>query len=252
MIYARDERKVTEKMNDKHDLPPYTIRESPKAKRVVLKMSLHNGFEVVVPKGFNQAFVQDVLRAKRSWILKAAEEMRARGFDPKAEFKQPQSLDLKAVPEMVPVEYRDTDAQRARLYTENGSIILENGRQPEVCRSLLLEYIRVRAFKEFAPRLDALSKSTGLRYAKLSCRLQKTRWGSCSGKGNISLNAKALFLRPELVRCLLLHELCHLKYPNHSDKFRQLMQKYEPDARSLDRELGKARYDLPAWVYGPG
>ena len=68
-------------------------------------------------------------------------------------------------------------------------------------------------------RLDYFSKKHSFSYNRAGFRCQKTRWGSCSGKNNISLNVNISFLPEELQDYVLLHELVHTKVKNHSKKF---------------------------------
>ena len=89
---------------------------------------------------------------------------------------------------------------------------------------------------------------TGRAPKKMQVRLQRTRWGSCSSQGNISLNASALFLERRVARYLLIHELCHLYSLNHSRRFWNCVERYEPDYRRLDRELANAWTEVPLWV----
>ena len=63
------------------------------------------------------------------------------------------------------------------------------------------------------------------------CGLQRTRWGSCSNSGTVSLNAALLFVEPPLVRYLFVHELCHLIALNHSRRFWAAVARYEPGLR---------------------
>ena len=73
--------------------------------------------------------------------------------------------------------------------------------------------------KTLSSRLDDLSGQHGFAYGKLSIRNQKSRWGSCSSKNNISLNRKLYFLPSELSDYVLLHELAHTVQKNHSKAF---------------------------------
>jgi predicted metal-dependent hydrolase len=104
------------------------------------------------------------------------------------------------------------------------------------------------AREHLARQLEQLSAMTGLGYRRVQIRAQRTCWGSHSGRGTISLNYCLLFLRPELVRYLLIHELCHARHMNHSRRFWQLVGRLEPDYRRLDRELGEAWTRVPAWL----
>jgi len=88
----------------------------------------------------------------------------------------------------------------------------------------------------------------GERPSKVQVRLQRTRWGSCSSNGTISLNASLLLLEPALVGYLMVHELSHLRCLNHSAKYWRHVERFVPDYRSLDRRLAEAWTELPLWV----
>ena len=64
--------------------------------------------------------------------------------------------------------------------------------------------------------LAALAIQHGFEFKRLSIRLQRTRWGSCSTRGTISINLALLFQRPEVLRYLMCHELAHTRHMNHS------------------------------------
>jgi predicted metal-dependent hydrolase len=85
--------------------------------------------------------------------------------------------------------------------------------------------------------------------ARVSIRCQRTRWGSCSTRGTVSLNCSLVFLRSEVVRYLFVHELAHTRHMNHSAHFWRLVEKIEPDYRRLDRELLAGWRTVPGWVF---
>ena len=82
----------------------------------------------------------------------------------------------------------------------------------------------------------------GVSYNRLYIRNQKTCWGSCTTRKNISLNYRILFLPKRLRDYVIVHELCHLKELNHSEKFWSLVSRACPDYRALRAELRD--YDL--------
>jgi len=77
----------------------------------------------------------------------------------------------------------------------------------------------------------------GFAYNKISIRRQKSRWGSCSKKGNLNFNYKIIYLKPNQLDYLIVHELCHLKEFNHSPKFWALVSQTMPDYFKLKKEL---------------
>jgi len=100
---------------------------------------------------------------------------------------------------------------------------------------------RKRAGEELAGRLERLSQAHGLSYSRLFIRCQRTRWGSCSAKGNISLNAKLVNLPEELIDYVIVHELVHTRIMSHSRSFWAELERRVPGARAMDRELKKYR-----------
>ncbi|MFA6908866.1 MAG: SprT family zinc-dependent metalloprotease [Patescibacteria group bacterium] len=75
----------------------------------------------------------------------------------------------------------------------------------------------------------------------VSIRNQKTRWGSCSRKGNISFNYRIVFLPVRLAEYIVVHELCHLKQFNHSRAFWELVRSFVPEYKEIRRELQRYR-----------
>ena len=80
-------------------------------------------------------------------------------------------------------------------------------------------HLRRLAARELPARLDELARQHGFRVAGVSIRNQRTRWGSCSRSGRISLNWRLLRLPPDIRDYVLLHELAHLRHLNHSTRF---------------------------------
>lgn len=72
---------------------------------------------------------------------------------------------------------------------------------------------------------------------RISIRNQRSRWGSCSKKGNLNFNYRLVLLPPEVADYIIVHELCHLGEFNHSKKFWELVAKTIPDYKQIRKEL---------------
>jgi predicted metal-dependent hydrolase len=86
-------------------------------------------------------------------------------------------------------------------------------------------------------KLEYWNKFYNFTYHKVAIRSQRTRWGSCSSKGNLNFNYKIIFLSPELQDYLIVHELCHLQEMNHGPNFWALVEKTVPDWKSLSKRI---------------
>ena len=86
----------------------------------------------------------------------------------------------------------------------------------------------------------------------MSIRGQRSRWGSCSATGDISLNYQLLFLPPHLLRHVLVHELCHTVELNHSPRFWRTVARFEPDLAALREEMRRSWSHVPGWLLASG
>lgn len=78
-------------------------------------------------------------------------------------------------------------------------------------------------------RVEYYAKIIGVSYGRITIRKQRTKWGSCSGKGNLSFNCLLMLTTPEVIDCIVVHELCHRKEMNHSEHFYEEVRKAYPE-----------------------
>jgi len=233
----------------------YTIRESVRAKHVIIKMSLHDGLVVVVPRGFDVRPVPKIIAEKREWIERGLEriERKKRVLEAESPWDVPKELPLRAINEEWMIEYRQTVSSRVMLtvHDEKRLVLSGNVNDYAMARMALRRFLIAEARRHFAAWLRSLADEHGFVVNDPRVRLQKTRWGSCSKRGAISLNAKLLFLPADLVEYVLIHELCHTMHLNHSRDFWLLVQEHLPQVQTLRRALRDDawRY-VPPWLDG--
>ncbi|MHC5137715.1 MAG: M48 family metallopeptidase [Planctomycetota bacterium] len=104
-----------------------------------------------------------------------------------------------------------------------------------------------RAKDKLFSRLEYFSEKYKLPYNRAAFRCQKTKWGSCSGQNNISLNINIAFLPEHLQDYILLHELCHIRHKNHSKDFWTQLDTYcDGRAKDYAKELKTYRMKIGA------
>ncbi len=100
-----------------------------------------------------------------------------------------------------------------------------------------LEVLRQKAAAVIPQRTEYFAKAMGVTYHRITVRCQKTRWGSCSSKGNLNFNLLLAALPEELLDYVVVHELCHLRYLDHSDRFWAQVEGVLPDWKARRRQL---------------
>ena len=89
-----------------------------------------------------------------------------------------------------------------------------------------------KASKYIPERVAYFAKLVGVTYGRITIRNQKTRWGSCSSRGNLNFNCLLMLTPPEVIDYLVVHELCHRKQMNHSKAFWSEVEKVLPDYKA--------------------
>jgi predicted metal-dependent hydrolase len=113
--------------------------------------------------------------------------------------------------------------------------------------SLLLErWYRMQAAQLIEEKANNMSTHMGLKYGRLAIRGQKTRWGSCSQKGNLNFNWKLVMVPEPVIDYVVIHELAHLKEMNHTKRFWQLVEQYCPKWRNHRKWLRDHTMELNA------
>ncbi|MGB6355550.1 MAG: SprT family zinc-dependent metalloprotease [Steroidobacteraceae bacterium] len=222
---------------------PFAVRISPRARRLTARVHVGGRVEIVVPVGVNAPTVRDFVRRFTPWIDRkvAAMQSMAAPSEP-----VPTSVEFACTQESFSVDWRR--ASRRGLEQAPGRIVV-HAPDERGARALLQGWLRRAAHERLAPRLLQLARDLNYSVARVSIRCQRTRWGSCSTRGTVSLNCSLLFLSFEVVRYLFIHELAHTKHMNHSASFWRLVESLEPDYRRLDRNLLAGWRTVPGWVF---
>jgi len=197
----------------------YTVRRSARARRVRVNVHAHAGVEVVLPARAPERAAAAAIVELRPWIerrLTEASELRRRvreraGTVPYLGV----TLELVAQP------------GRTRVHRDGARLLVPDGD----ARPALERFYRRAARAEIAPRLDRAAALSGSSCSALSIRAQRTRWGSCSAGGRISLNWRLLLAPERVLEYVIWHEVCHLRVLDHSPRFWALLESHWPGYR---------------------
>ena len=231
-------------------LSGYRVQHSARAKHVRLKVTPADGVVVVVPKGFDERLLPALVKEQSTWIEKQLDRL-GDALAIAGRVERPTRIDLNACGEQWHIHYEATASAQIRVTETEGATLHVRGAIDDDARAhnALRRWLARRARETLTHRLDALSARYGLPYTRATIRFQRSRWGSCSSRGTISLNAQLMFLPANLVRCVLAHELCHTTHLNHGPRFWTLLETLEPGHRALHRELRHGWNHIPTWIH---
>lgn len=227
-------------------LPAYSIRVSNRARRLHLRVVPPDRVEVVVPKGMALKHVPAFVAEHQDWLRDTLARL---GRDTPAAVL-PSEITLAATGETWRVEYLAGHHGRISAQKKREDInLIQVAAATDARRyALLQQWLTQRAKAVLPPWLSQVSREIGLSYTEVSIRAQQTRWGSCSSRKHISLNRALLFMPPDVVRYLLIHELCHTVHLNHSQRYWKLVETFAPQRRRHEAVLDKGLTAIPRWA----
>ena len=143
-----------------------------------------------------------------------------------------------AVPAMVSLKKAENFVFSKKAWVQKCLEVLKQyEKERETIQDNFNDTDRAKAKKTLTSRLKQLAEKHGFTYNKVYVRNQRTRWGSCSHKNNVSLNIKLLKLPHELMDYVILHELVHTRIHNHSKEFWAELDNYVGNARIKAKRL---------------
>ena len=231
----------------------FELRRSSRARRLSVRVHRDARVEVVAPPRLGERAIADFLARHADWIRRRRSAA-LRDRPPPVPFPPPQ-LELAAFGETWRVHLAGGRG-RPRVAARPSAVgpgLLElqgDGTQPEAQRRALLRWLQQHAAERLGQLLAAAAREHGFSFARMALRRQRTRWGSCSARGTISLNLCLVFQRPAVVHYLLVHELSHTRHMNHSRAFWHCVAEHCPDWRRLDAELLQGWRHVPGWIFG--
>ena len=201
-----------------------TIHHNPRLKHSYIRVERDKRISVKTPLRSEDAVVM-ILENKRNWIER---QLQKSATQEHLDYKPAQELLLFAK------RYSLESPEAAALKKE-----LESLKDPSTTKiqKVYDNYYKTYAKAYLTPQVEAYAKKMNVSFNALKFRKMKSRWGSCSSHGNITLNTQLLMLKQELITYVIVHELAHRIHMNHSAAFHQLVESYLPGSKELRKEL---------------
>jgi predicted metal-dependent hydrolase len=224
----------------------YVIRRSQRARRVRITVG-STGVLLVIPERVSQARAQAFLISQLDWVRRRLADWSSRPSASKSPVNQ---LSYLGQLHSVRVESSISRSGRAFVHLSPGMILV---RVPEGSLELavraLERWMRDQASRYFAGAVPRWCSLMEVVPGPITIRSQKSRWGSCTSRGALSFNWRALLTPPDTVDYLVIHECAHLRHLNHGPRFWGMVERFCPDfRRHRDFLRASSRLLDPDWI----
>ena len=231
---------------------PYVFKRVPRRRHVHILTNDEGTIEVRAPWRFSLRGAREVLRENAEWVLQALDTVRERLA------QRPRlvtgtrlplldgslRLDIRPQAQIDMFECARPWRGRAERWGTTLRIRAASLDESEL-RTLIERWYRREAATYLTGRVEHYSMELGVRPSKVAVRGQRSRWGSCSGKGTVSLNWRLMMVPSALADYVVIHEMCHLRHMNHSPQFWTMVAGVVPDYRQRRRSLNALQGHLP-------
>ena len=200
---------------------PISIRVSPRARRIALRINAaERTVELVLPPGVPATHGMRFVQSKRGWIA-----ARLAALPLAVPFAEGAVVPVLGVPHRI---RRETDAAAPSVAIVGGEIRVRG--EPVHLARRVRDFLVAKARNELALRARPLAARIGRDVTQITVRDTRSRWGSCSGRGNLSFSWRLIFAPERVIDYVVAHEVAHLAEMNHGPHFWRLVESLSPDS----------------------
>ena len=205
-------------------------------KTVALEVTERGSLIIRAPKYLGKKYIQQIVEKNNEWIMEKLEKIKEeeKKYPPK-KFVDGEVFWYLGKPYKLTV----TSDNIFPLVFNDGFFISESTGPDR--RQLFIDWYRERAFEKIKERVEYYTELTGFNYEKINITAAMKRWGSCSGRGNLNFPWRLIMAPPLIIDYVVIHEVVHLKYRNHSKRFWSQVRKFFPDYKDCRKWLRENR-----------
>lgn len=221
----------------------YSIRVSPGASRKRIRVT-PNGVEVVMPRDADKCIACTFLLQNEAWVLEQLDFIE-RSCGAVRRRSQPGTVLLRGLETGVQIVQEATTRRYGLVREESNTLIVRvpNGKKETAGRALEL-WFRRQARADLQAALERRAPEMKLRFGRVYVMNQRTRWGGCSARENLSFSWRLVMAPRAVLDYLVVHELVHLVEPKHSVRFWLTVKSFCPDFERHKRWLRENEWRL--------
>lgn len=213
----------------------YTVIRSSRRRTATIKVFPDNRVTVAVPSFISEAQIEAIVAKQSKWIrMRLERNLDARKLCRTKQYETGEYFPYLGKDHRLEVR----EGLSGRVEIRDGNLVvwipprLEKGARKVAIAAQLVQWYRLRAKERLEEYVGTYGRRVGAVPGRVTVKDIKSRWGSCSGRGNISFNWRIVMAPPEVVEYLVVHEMCHLVHMNHSPDFWALVASFIPDFKA--------------------
>ncbi len=209
----------------------YEVIRSARRKKSAAIQIKHGQVQILIPQRMTQAQVNDLVRRKTPWIEQKLKDIQQRPPIQPKHYVSGESFTY--LGRHYRLKLTETDARQIQL--QGGRLVLglakslAQAEQESFVQNALLEWYIAQATEKLAEKTERYAKIIGVKPKSVQVKSYKSRWGSCSVKGDIAYNWKIIIAPHSIVDSVVIHELCHILHHNHSEAFWKTVERFDPE-----------------------
>lgn len=212
----------------------YKITYSKKRKKTIGFKIVDKTLNIISPLRVSKKFLLSFLEKKKDWVLeriKKSTEKKKLIQDNKILFLG-QRIGIKIIESSLLVNGGFCELKDNELIVN-----ISKNWQNTLLESVVIKWYKKESFEIISEKVSFYANSFNFQYGTITIRDQKTIWGSCNSKNNLSFNWKAIFFNNDVINYLVVHELVHTIHKNHSKKYWQAVENILPNYKELNKML---------------
>ncbi len=216
----------------------YRVRRHPRARYLKVTVSGEQGVVVTLPRRASMAGIDEFFKKWENWLDEKVQNEGVWNGPVIRQYAGGSTILLRGLSHQLNISVLEAGKKRSRIWAEDGVLKMELPAE-EVLEPLLAlkKFLRKEAKTEFQARVQHWSRITGLIPSRVIVGERTSRWGSCSSQGTLSFCYRLIMAPPEVLDAIVVHELCHLRHPNHGRSFWALVKSFNPGYEEISKWL---------------
>lgn len=217
----------------------YKILYSKNRRKTIGFKIINDTFVLTSPKNISQNFLLSFIEKKKFWVIERIKKNKNK----KSLINKDSILYLgKDIPMKIVESPLLVNGGYCEIVNDKFCVTISKGYTDDILNKIIKDWYKEQCFNLIKERVELYSTKYDLHYSKITIKEQKTVWGTCNQNNDLTFNLKIMMFQKDIIDYLVVHELSHTVYKNHSNKYWKFVEYMLPNYKELDYKLKNYKY----------